>query len=88
MHKNKKFVKKVKVTKWDIAKLVASVVGGLIIAKFAGDWFNAQSFARAIVRPGELSSGSGNGIVLLTIYCACLVLMIVGGYLLGRRIRE
>jgi polyferredoxin len=89
LHKNKR--KKIAQEKiqWkrEIFLSLGIIAVGITAATFASEWVKALPIMQPhYAKPGELSLS--NGIWILVVYCIFLVAMIVGGYLVQKRIEE
>jgi uncharacterized protein YneF (UPF0154 family) len=76
------------VPKKQILLRIVEVLIGLILAWFIGNWIKAQSWFQMTDKTNALGQTNPFGITLLWIYLGLLFFMVVGGYLLARRIES
>jgi hypothetical protein len=89
VHKNKKrkMIEEKIAWKKQIALSVCVVIAGIVAAKFVVDWLKTTPIMQPhYAKPGEVNLD--NGLPILITYCICLACMIVGGFILERRIEQ
>lgn len=87
MHKNKRKEKESKIIWKDIFLWIVVIVVGVVGGKYLADWLSTlHTTGNNYAQIGEVNWQ--NGLPIVITYCSFLVLMIIGGYLVAKKMES